>query len=366
MSNIPFSSSYLLQLIRASFPQVDDKTHQLLKTPHDAIAILVHACMLSVGFRLVGHSEDDNIETPSDESEPKPLCSNWNSPGGSYGFRYSHTQSPREYLVKINRLGGKIVINGMELGDDKISSFDITTKDFTSETFFPFTMDDTATKKLADIFISEDRIGDLANLVKSNIVQKLMPGLYTEEEKLRESAGERALPACQQPQTNIDRDPPHVPRENDNPYGIPRLEGGRSSIPPVGEVIPGFDDEYEIIQPRRGYTPGGRNPLSIGADDLNPPGLGPNPPLRGPFFGEEGGMSGMHPTADHPMFGGRGNGGGMRGGLRAPPGARYDPVTPGDEPPTGRLRGPRGPGGPPFGGSGPYNPFSSFSSGDFM
>jgi hypothetical protein len=64
MSNIPLNPP-LLQLIRASFPQVDDKTHPLLRIPHDAIAILVHACMLSTGFRLVGYSEDDNIGTPS-------------------------------------------------------------------------------------------------------------------------------------------------------------------------------------------------------------------------------------------------------------------------------------------------------------
>lgn len=76
---------------------------------------------------------------------------------------------------------------------------------------------------------------------------------------------------------------------------------------------------------------------------------------------------------------------------RAPPGARYDPVGPGDEPMG--MRGPRGPfgpggpdfGGPSFGGSSgfgmgpsfrggsrgfgggaPPNPFSDFGSDDFI
>lgn len=54
-------------------------------------------------------------------------------------------------------------------------------------------------------------------------------------------------------------------------------------------------------------------------------------------------------------------------GSRAPPGARYDPVGPGDGPPN--LRGgPRFPGGGGggFGGAGPPNPFGGFGGGDFI
>lgn len=103
---------------------------------------------------------------------------------------------------------------------------------------------------------------------------------------------------------------------------------------------------------------GGRRPLNIGERDLYPPGLGPHDPLRmgpgPPGFG--GGGGGMHPTFDDPLFAGRQGGGG-----RAPPGARYDPVGPGDGPPY--LRGgPRFPGG----GGGPPNPFGGFGGGDFI
>jgi hypothetical protein len=102
-----------------------------------------------------------------------------------------------------------------------------------------------------------------------------------------------------------------MPRPVQDPYNP---YGNTPPVPAGGERPPGFDDEYEIFnQPRGGYMPPGPNPLSIGHDDLNPPGLGPNPPLRGPFFGEGGGFGGgfgsgsggMHPGPDHPMFGGQ-------------------------------------------------------------
>lgn len=60
MSNIPFAAPTLLRIVAESLPQDDT---QPLKNPQDAIAIFTHACMLSVGFRLAGLSEDDRIGT---------------------------------------------------------------------------------------------------------------------------------------------------------------------------------------------------------------------------------------------------------------------------------------------------------------
>lgn len=57
MAARPFSPPIVLRNIDASLPPNPPQ----LKTPHDAIAVFVHACMLSVGFRLVGLSEDDHI-----------------------------------------------------------------------------------------------------------------------------------------------------------------------------------------------------------------------------------------------------------------------------------------------------------------
>jgi len=58
MSITPFNPPNILRLIAESLPS--DEQPQL-KNPQDAIAIFTHACMLSVGFRLVGLSEDDRI-----------------------------------------------------------------------------------------------------------------------------------------------------------------------------------------------------------------------------------------------------------------------------------------------------------------
>lgn len=63
-----------------------------------------------------------------------------------------------------------------------------------------------------------------------------------------------------------------------------------------------------------------------------------------------------------------------RNSHRAPPGARYDPIGPGDGPPDANLRGgPRFPGGRGgmgggmgMGMGGPPNPFGGFGGGDFI
>lgn len=251
---------------------------------------------------------------------------------------------------------------GLGLGDDKTTSFDIVTRDFLSESFFPYTSTaatstTTATQPLENAFISASRISDLAILLKINIVQKLIPGLskpgYTEDSPDPYVAPRRTgLPP--NPYADPLRvGPPPNPYADPLRYPPPR----RPMVPPGADRPPGFDDEYEVLAPPHGGGYGGRHPLSIGEDDLGPPRLGPG----APFFG------GMHPTGDHPMFGGRGGGGG------AQPGVRYDPVGPGDVP-MGGLRGPRGPyggfgggggfeGGGAFGGSGGYG---SYGGGDFI
>ena len=222
-----------------------------------------------------------------------------------------------------------MVVFGLGVGDEKTASFDIVTKDFTSETFFPYTPGDDegeeetggSRRRVRDGFISESRIADLASLVKINIIQKLVPGLnkpgYQEDRSETSSASSSSR--VQRPHERRD-----VQQNYNDPLRVwfpPRpYQPGPPPIP-AGEGPPGFEDEYEILQPPRrgGPMAPGRNPLSVGEDDLNPPGLGPNPALRGPFFGEGGlprpgfggvgPMGGMHPTPDHPMFGGVGNGG---------------------------------------------------------
>lgn len=250
-----------------------------------------------------------------------------------------------QYLLKVSRLGNNAVVMALALGDDRTSSFDIPVKDYISESALPVSSTADLASRLRDVFISTPRLNDLIGLFKINVIQKLAPGLYKEgyEEParaIRENREER-------PQYDPLRDEPQPAR----PYPFDDPLAAAPRRPPVGDFAPpGFENEYEINRPPRGYAPdGGRNPLNIGARDLYPPGLGPNDPLRG-TMGPGFGGGGMHPTFDDPLFGGR-QGGGYD--PQAPPGSRYDPVGPGPGgPPFGRGQGPFGGGSGRFGGFG--------------
>lgn len=197
------------------------------------------------------------------------------------------------------------------------------------------------------------------------IIQKLMPGLHkVGYEEAPNSPGQDAHD--EREEAHARRNAPAHPLQDPMPqparpypFDDPLAADPRRPFPPGDFPPPGFDDEYDLNRPLRGMAPsfpGVGSPFGIGGDDLNPPGLGPQDPLRGSFvggggFGRTGGNGGMHPTFDDPLFGGQGQGGGYN--PQAPPGSRYDPTGPGD--------------GPHRGGSGrPPNPFGGFGSGDFI
>lgn len=276
-----------------------------------------------------------------------------------------------EYLVKVTRLGGKAVIFGLALGDDKTTNFEVTVKDYLSESQLPVqlaedTSTDDAAKALQDLFISTGRLNDFGSLLKVSVIQKLAPGIYKqgyEEERAQDDRGTR-----NPPRRSPEAEPqPARPYPFDDPLRAP--QGGPRPLP---EPIPGFEDEYEINNRPRGNLRDDRFPPGIGHDDLYPPGLHPHDPLR-PYLGggpqRPGGMGGgMHPTFDDPLFRGQGGQGGYD--PTAPPGARYDPVGPGEAPRDNRGV-PRFPGGGGFGGFGgpggaPPNPFGGFGGGDFI
>jgi hypothetical protein len=75
---------------------------------------------------------------------------------------YAHPQSSLEFIIKVSRMGGKTFIMGVAVGDDKTTSFDIKTEDFTSATFFSWTVD--GEQGVVAGFIAENRLKDLAGL----------------------------------------------------------------------------------------------------------------------------------------------------------------------------------------------------------
>ncbi|KAJ5159468.1 uncharacterized protein N7482_006472 [Penicillium canariense] len=320
-----------------------------LQTPYEAVALVGHACMAAVDFRLVGLGEDHNLDS---STETPALPTEWNA-YPTFAFRYAHAQSSMQYVLKVSRLGNNAVVFALALGDDRTSSFDLPAKDYISESALPLTHTGDLPGALRDVFISPARLGDLIGLFKINVIQKLAPGLS------KEGYEDPSQASRERPETRR----PHDPLRDDSlpqparpyPFDDPLAAAPRRPNPPGDFAPPGFEDEFEINQPPRGYpradTPRLPSPYNIGDRDLYPAGLGPNDPLRGTMGPGFGGGGGMHPTFDDPLFGGSG-GAGRGYDPRAPPGARYDPPGPGFGPPSGRGRGPGGGGFGGFGGFG--------------
>ena len=335
-----FSAKRLSEYMYKSLPK---EPQSQLNNPYDAIALLSHACMLAVGFRLIGLSEDQKLGTlplptlpkpllnklhpdlpsPDSSDTPPPLPAEWNA-HPTYTFHYAHTQSSLTYLLTLTRLGPKAILNGLALPTEKVHSLDLLTKDFISDASLPLSFSgnegpNEAAQMLRAVFISAGRITDAASLLKVCIIQKLAPGLrkegYEEGGGGSSSAHDTAPPRPErnegrQPQPQHDplrddRFPPR-PQQPHHPFNDPLAAEPRRPYPVGDFPPPGFEDEYEINRPRGGIG-GERRPLNIGERDLYPPGMGPRDPLRG---GGVGG-GGMYPTFDE--LTGRGGEGGYDG-----------------------------------------------------
>ncbi|KAF9694535.1 hypothetical protein EKO04_007366 [Ascochyta lentis] len=366
----PLSAGSLSLFMATALPRGENSK---LKNGTEAIALAVHAGMLAVGFRLVGVGEDERTDAFADAENPNPLPTTWNA-SSLYTFRYKHAQSAMDYHINVHKLGGKAAVSAIAIGDDRPKNFDVTTKEYLSESMLPLGIPEDkstedAAKTLMDLFISSGRLNDLGALLKIKVIQKLAPSLQKtgyEEDGTREAPtrDDNSTPRpTNPPNPRQPQDPePARPYPFNDPLAAPRQPGR-----PLPEPIPGFEDEYEVNRPARGGLRDDRYPVGIGHDDLYPPGLGPNDPLRphlGPGIPRPGGGfgGGMHPTFDDPLFRGQGGQGGYD--PMAPPGARYDPIGPGGAPRDNRGGGPRFPGGGGFGG--PPNPFGGFGGNDFI
>jgi proteasome inhibitor subunit 1 (PI31) len=81
-----------------------------LSSPQDALALLLHTVMATLGFRLVATDES----SPGKESGDNHLPEGWNKNGpDSYTFRYKHEQSTLVFLLKIVKLGNRTLVHGI-------------------------------------------------------------------------------------------------------------------------------------------------------------------------------------------------------------------------------------------------------------
>ncbi|QPG94656.1 hypothetical protein C2857_006648 [Epichloe festucae Fl1] len=366
----PLSTPAVLQGMADALPthqQGDDSSD--LASSYEVIALLVHSYLAALSFRLCGFEQDKPI--PECERIAPRLPAGWNAGFGTLSFVYKHKQSSMHFLIRVDRMGSKVEIRGLAIGDENIHRFERTVRDVVHSNALPIriSMDDgredrsDLVEKLSKAFVSEEAVTGILNDLKVKIVQKLIPKLqingYEETAEAEETA--RSERRGQEAQGR-DRPFPGESRP-DMPYPqptpLPDMARPRPGAPLGDFPPPGFEDEYEINRPLRGGGPfmsgGGHHPFDIGHDDLNPPGLGPHDPLRGSFIGgglpRPGGSSGMHPTFDDPLFTGQGGHGNAGEGYdpQAPPGARWDPLGPGGRP---RFPGPGNGRGGPFGESG--------------
>ncbi|KAK4126435.1 hypothetical protein N657DRAFT_688965 [Parathielavia appendiculata] len=398
MAPDPLGPPAVLEAMANALPthEKDDTTSDM-SSSLDCVALFVHACMINLGFRLLGFNEDKKIEAECARIAPR-LPPQWNRSIGSHSFIYAHNQSSMQFVIHIDRMGAKTEVRGLARGDERIARFDITTRDYISSSSLPLRISlnqvgvedrSDLPQKFKTLFISEERIKDLSTLLKISVIQRLLPSLQKEgyTESPSTSTPHRRTPPPQHnepPPTGIPAHlpPPAAPRPY--PAPDPLAAPPRHPIPAADFTPPDFEDEYEVNRPPRGPipVPGGLGGFGgLGRDDLYPAGLGPHDPIRGSFTGgagaggigpgglrrpgdgEPGGLGngggGMHPTFDDPLFRGPrpGGDGDETFGGQVPPGARWDPLGPGGQP---RFGGGRGREGGGFGG------FGGFGGGDII
>ncbi|ESK97549.1 hypothetical protein Moror_17549 [Moniliophthora roreri MCA 2997] len=317
MANI-LDASALISLLPTLLPE-SDKT---LKSPEDGLAALSHTILSALAFRLVGVDDSSSVLHTSSNTFP----AEWNKNGpGNYTFRYKHDQSSLEFLIKVSRMGARLLFNAIAIESDKVASLDIPTNDFVSPAAFPHVLGVADAQPLVHCFISSARVTDFVSQYKLKIIQKLIPGLrkdgYTEEDVQTQTQAQTQTTSNDNNRRGIFQEEPRIPRYDPSeefPYR------GPSHLPP-------------------------QNPLQIGRRDLDPlPGGSFQPPPLFPPDNDDG----MFVGPNHPIFGRRGHPSGNRGPwggdgflppMGAPPGARFDPVGP-MGPNTGPFPGNFGPG----------------------
>ena len=381
----PLDPSAVLETLPKLLPS--DVQDAKLLSQSDALAALSHTILTRLDFRLINLGDSHQVaphldadDMPGAVTVQNRLPREWRrSAPESYSFGYRHEQSSLQFIVKVIKMGNRILINATALEvspwsdssqgdrqilttfrqkDNKTASYEVEANNFTSASFFPYpSSQSTSQEPLVNGFISTSRIRDFLIAYKQQIVQKLLPGLrkdgYEDVEAGNSGSGS----------THPSSGPQRQGQEQQQPRPFPG--------DPVGPRAPNRPPYFE--DPDDPSLPGtlGRNPFGIGDRDLNPfgdplamPGRGP-PPLFGGGPDQGGGMI-VGP--DHPMFRDRFQPGGIGDldGRRnlppgaVPPGARFDPIGPMGGAPRPPFGGPgrgRGRGGGGIGGDPDFDDF---------
>ncbi|KAG5519212.1 hypothetical protein PMAC_002300 [Pneumocystis sp. 'macacae'] len=300
----------LLNIIKASIylfsEESSKKKTSSLKDSYDAIACLINAYMLSLGFKLLGFGENHNLDTPITSSEIKPFFESQSESKNSFhAFKYSFYDSNDAFLIKFLKMDKKIVILGTKMGNEDIVSCDLLIDHYTQKDCLPYP-DTEKGSSLENIYISNAKIIELVETYKTNILHKLVSDLKSSYfEKI-------------------------------NPYEKMSFQAFKHNTPSrlfENSISSKFDKQTkQQIGQKIDIPVAHSSSFSIGSSDLYPPGIEPHPSMS-PYIEDNssdriyGCINGMYLHKNNPMFTrfGKYTPHGM-----VPPGVRYDPVTPYD------------------------------------
>lgn len=202
-----------------------------LTHPTDIIALVIHATLISLGFRSdppasvdasntstdeeTGEDDDDAATAVADDSaEPEQrtaalgvstdvaarsrLPEGWNARGeDSYTFTYRHGQSQMAFTIKVGRMGGRVCVSGMAevclraakrcpilifviLQDGEPHQYSILLSEYIQSSFLPWPRQDEPTSRqrpLDEAFTSAAKVQELVGQFIREIVRVLVPGI---------------------------------------------------------------------------------------------------------------------------------------------------------------------------------------------
>lgn len=97
-----------------SAPHLLPESAATLATPQDALALVLHAAMTALSFRLVATDEAAPPKEPQTGASPGLLPEDWNRKGPDvYTFKYKHDQSSFTFLLKLVKLSGRVIVHGI-------------------------------------------------------------------------------------------------------------------------------------------------------------------------------------------------------------------------------------------------------------
>jgi proteasome inhibitor subunit 1 (PI31) len=97
-------------------PHLLPESNKTLSNPQDALALLLHAAMTSLAFRLVAVDEAATAKEPEPNVTPGLLPEDWNKKGPDvYTLKYKHEQSSFAFLLKLVKIAGKMIVHGIAI-----------------------------------------------------------------------------------------------------------------------------------------------------------------------------------------------------------------------------------------------------------